>query len=171
MPELKFVPLRISERMIAERRKRIEEGKYNMPASVPILSGKDFCIAELAQGNGQITCCMIGWAANVFGRLPFDHLVDTSDVCRAIPDKVLTTMVQQAFPETPIEIDDYHRTDPTQAANLIPDINDRMSHSKAKTLAGRVTVHKNRLARWWNRTMAALGYTEGNPEAGKVKAV
>jgi len=126
-----------------------------LPRSVPILSGSDFCGGILHEPETR-SCHILGHSMYVFTCFgDYLQLTGVDEVIYELPTKVIEALVETS----PRKNRGNLRTWQNHFAILSSDIaiiNDDMVESKDG---------RKGLARWWNRAMAYLGYTEGNPEA------
>lgn len=118
----------------------------NYPVEVPILRDHDFCKGGLHRGD---QCCVVGWGGWVFGGLDEIDGLTTDQVFALIPKRVRGALAR-AFREI-----------------ISPTFKAREAFSFAGLNDSDETPNR-KLAKAWNRAMAHLGYTEGNPEAKYV---
>ena len=114
--------------------------RYRWPKTVRLYGPNEFCDLQLHRGNDLNTCCMLGWAAHVFGHVSFRNL-DGPSYCEASAFVSLPDRVVNALLETMPHIS-FH------GGNW-----DKIAHTSD-------SIKPKERAAWWKKFVAKLGYTE-----------
>lgn len=134
--------------------------KCDCPETVPVLERRDFTKGILHNNKGQ--SCLLGQCEEAFPGNPFDDpYVD--DIRVSTCGRKVISLIKEEIEK----LKEHNKSVPGTTEFVYSS-----SHWKnGVSISGfndSPLVPKTILARLWNRVMAKMGYTEGNPEANKL---